>query len=84
MLEWLLTIKRVFDLKENAEERKVKLVAIKLMGYAFLWWENLKRDIERIGKAKIRTWSKMKRELQKRFIQDTYQQEVYLKYFRFK
>ena len=26
----------------------------------------------------------MKRELQKRFIQDTYQQEVYLKYFSFK
>ena len=26
----------------------------------------------------------MKREMQKRFIQDTYQQEVYLKYFSFK
>ena len=26
----------------------------------------------------------MKREIQKKFIQDTYQQEVYLKYFSFK
>ena len=37
-----------------------------------------------MGKAKIKSWSKMKRELQKRFVQDTYQQEVYLKYFSFK
>ena len=58
-------------------------MAIKLKIYASLWGENLKRDRERIRKAKMRTWSK-KRELQKRFIQDTYQQEVYLKYFNFK
>ena len=37
-----------------------------------------------MGKANIRRWSKMKWKLQKRFIQDTYQQEVYLKYFNFK
>ena len=37
LLERLLTVERVFDLKEYAEERKVKLVAIKLKGYASLW-----------------------------------------------
>ena len=50
----------MFDLKEYAEEKKVKLVAFKLKGYASLWWENLKRDRERMGKARIRSWSKMK------------------------
>ena len=37
-----------------------------------------------MGKERIGSWSKIKREIQKRFIQDTYQQEVYLKYFNFK
>ena len=60
LLEWLLTVEHVFDVKEYAEERKVKLVVIKLKGYASLWWENLKQDKERMGKAKIGTWSKMK------------------------
>ena len=42
LLEWLLTVERVFDLKDYAEEKKVKLVTIKWKGYASLWWENLK------------------------------------------
>ena len=42
LLEWFLTVECVFDLKDHAEERKVKLVAIKLKGYASLWWGNLK------------------------------------------
>ena len=83
-MEWLLTVKSVFDLKDYVEEKKVKLVAIKLKGYASLWWENFKWDRECMGKTRIRSWSKMKRELHKRFIQDNYQQEVYLKYFSFK
>ena len=37
LLEWIFTVKRVFDLKEYAEEKKVKLVAVKLKGYASLW-----------------------------------------------
>ena len=56
LLEWYLTIERVFDLKEYTEERKVKVVAIELKGYASLWWENLKRDREHVGKVKIITW----------------------------
>ena len=78
-----MTVEHVFDLKEYAEEKKVKLVAVKLKIYASLWWENFMRDREHMGKAKSRSWSKMNREMQKRFVQDTYQQEVYLKYFSF-
>nr|GEX69519.1 reverse transcriptase domain-containing protein [Tanacetum cinerariifolium] len=40
--DWLHTIEKVFDFKEVSEDRKVKLVAIKLQKYAGLWWENLK------------------------------------------
>ena len=42
-LDWLYTVDRVFDYKELSYERKVKLVAIKLKGYASFWWENLKK-----------------------------------------
>ncbi|PWA86577.1 hypothetical protein CTI12_AA139760 [Artemisia annua] len=41
-LDWLHTVVKVFDFKEVSEERKVKLVAIKLRKHAGLWWENLK------------------------------------------
>lgn len=64
-LDWLYTVERVFDFKEYSDERKVKLVAIKMKGYAFLWWENLKKERTRVEKEKIRTWDKMKRELKK-------------------
>ena len=37
-----MTVEHVFDLKDYAKERNVKFVAIKLKGYASLWWENLK------------------------------------------
>ena len=30
LLEWILIVEHVFDLKEYAEEKKVKLVAVKL------------------------------------------------------
>ena len=60
MLEWILIVEHVFDLKECAKKKKVKLVVVKLKGYGSLWWENLKRERKRTGKAKIRSWSKMK------------------------
>ena len=84
LLECIWIVERVFDLKEYSEEKNVKMVAVKLKWYASLWWENLKQERKCTRKARIRSWSKMKREMQKRFIQDTYQQEVYLKYFSFK
>ena len=35
-LDWLYTIERIFEFKEFSEERKVKLVAIRLKSYALL------------------------------------------------
>ena len=36
-LDWLYTIERIFDIEDYLEERKVKLVIIKLKGYASPW-----------------------------------------------
>lgn len=43
-LDWLYTVERIFNFKKYSEERKLKLVAIKLKVYASLWWENLKKE----------------------------------------
>lgn len=38
---------------EIIEEEKVKLVAYRLKGAAFVWWDRLKETIKRLGKNPI-------------------------------
>ena len=40
-LDWISTVERVFEYKDVPEDKKVKLVALKLQKYASLWWTNL-------------------------------------------
>jgi len=48
-------VERVFDYKDVSEEKKVKLVALKLRKYASIWWANVVAKRARKGKAKIRS-----------------------------
>jgi hypothetical protein len=43
-IDWLNELERIFEYKEVLDRDKVKLVAIKLKGRAFVWWEQLKRS----------------------------------------
>lgn len=70
--EWILNVERVFDYKEVSDEKKVKLVALKLRKYASDWWENLQKKRLRKGKEKVRTWEKMKKKMAKKFMPQTY------------
>ncbi|XP_017978278.1 PREDICTED: uncharacterized protein LOC108662429 [Theobroma cacao] len=79
-LDWLYTVERVFELKDIPDEKRVKLVAIKLKKHASIWWENLKRQREREGRNKIRTWDKMRRELKRKFLLEHYRQEIFIKF----
>ncbi|EOX92171.1 Gag-pol polyprotein-like protein [Theobroma cacao] len=79
-LDWLYTVERVFELKDIPDEKSVKLVAIKLKKHASIWWENLKRQREREGLYKIRTWDKMRRELKRKFLPKHYRQEIFIKF----
>ncbi|WRX11629.1 Retrotransposon gag domain - like 10 [Theobroma cacao] len=79
-LDWLYTVERVFELKDIFDEKRVKLVAIKLKKHASIWWENLKRQREREGRYKIRTWDKMRRELKRKFLPEHYRQEIFIKF----
>ena len=59
-LDWLNTVERVFKYKEVLNDKKVKLVALKLCKYASVWWSNDEAERARKGKGKIRSLRKMK------------------------
>nr|KAJ0220481.1 hypothetical protein LSAT_V11C200051630 [Lactuca sativa] len=77
-IDWLSTIERVFDLKDILDALKVKLVAIKLMKSASLWWEHMKKQRQQENKSKIETWSKMKKLLHGKFLPVNHHQEAFL------
>ncbi|GKV45251.1 hypothetical protein SLEP1_g52360 [Rubroshorea leprosula] len=79
-IDWLHTVERVFELKDIPDDKRVKLVAIKLKKHASIWWENLKRSREREGRSKIRTWEKMCRELTRKFLLYRYYQDNFVKF----
>ncbi|XP_022032947.1 uncharacterized protein LOC110934061 [Helianthus annuus] len=78
-VEWLRTVERVFDYKHTVEEKKVKLVALKLRKYASTWWANVCSQREKMGKSKVRSWQKMKKLLKAKFMPVYYLQESFTK-----
>ncbi|KAL6175180.1 hypothetical protein ACLB2K_051822 [Fragaria x ananassa] len=78
-VDWLNTVERVFEYKKIPDEKRVKIVAIKLVKHASAWWEQLQVRKERLGKPKIKTWEKMRKELRKKFIPENYLQNNFLK-----
>ena len=83
-VDQLNTVERIFEYGDAPENRKVKLVAIKLKKHASLWWENLIRQREREGRSKIVTWDKMKHELKRKYLPDSYRQDIFLKIHNFR
>ena len=83
-LDWLLTVERIFDLRDIPDNLKVKLVAIKLKKYASLWWENIQKQRRREGKHKVASWVKMKRLLRAKFLPVTFKQDAYIDYHNLK
>ena len=76
-VDWLNTIERVFDYYEVMDEKKVKLVAIRLKGRASAWWEQLQISHQRSGKVKIKSWEKMKKKLCEQFLPFNYTHSLY-------
>ena len=81
-IDWLQTVERVFEYKDIPDDKKVKLVALKLRRYASIWWQNVVSSRLRKGKGKIRTWLKMREKLKSKFLPSHYIQDNYLKLHR--
>ena len=76
-IEWLSTVKQIFEYEEIQEDKKVKLVALRLRKYASSWWIKLCAKRVRNRKDKIRTWEKIKANL----IQESMNMEEYTREF---
>ena len=81
-IDWLQTVERVFEYKDVPDDKKVKLVALKLRRYASVWWQNVISSRVRKGKGKIRTWEKMREKLKSKFLPSHYIQDNFLKLHR--
>ena len=77
-LEWVQTMDRIIEVKGYDERKGLKMAVIKLKKYASLWYENMKHERQLEGKKKIKTWSKLKECMQKRFVPHAYKQDLYL------
>ena len=83
-LDWIIMVERVFEFHDPLEQKKVKLMALKLRKNTFFWWENLKKQREKERKNKISTWEKMNKELKRKYFPNNYRQVVFLKIYNFK
>ncbi|XP_073263062.1 uncharacterized protein [Populus alba] len=79
-LDWLAVVERFFDYMEIPEDKKVKLVAYRLMGGASAWWEQLQIIRMRQRKGMVQTWSKMRRLLRFRYLPPDYEQILFQQY----
>ncbi|KAK9732688.1 hypothetical protein RND81_04G015300 [Saponaria officinalis] len=78
LLEWFHSAERVFEYKGYDDSKKFKVADLKLKGYASLWYEGLKQKRARSGKAPLKSWEKLKKKLQDKFIPADYTQELFL------
>jgi len=74
-------VERVFKYKEVPDDKKVKLVALKLHKYASIWWSNILTKRGRKGKSKIRSWRKIRKKLRAKFLPPHYLQDNYTKLY---
>ncbi|GJV32727.1 putative nucleotidyltransferase, ribonuclease H [Tanacetum coccineum] len=68
-IDWLAAVEEVFEFKEVPENKRVSLIATKLLGRASAWWQQMKLTRERVGNSKIMSWQKMKKYYTTKFYQ---------------
>ncbi|PWA39937.1 reverse transcriptase domain-containing protein [Artemisia annua] len=83
-LDWLRTMDRIFDLRDTPDHIKVKLVAIRLKKSASLWWDHVQNQRYREGKHRVKSWDKMKRLMEKKFLPVTHKQDSYVEFHTLK
>ncbi|KAJ9546904.1 hypothetical protein OSB04_019447 [Centaurea solstitialis] len=76
-IDWLATVEEVFEFKAVPEDKRVALIATRLRGRASAWWQQLKQTRSRLGKSKIVTWEKMKKNLRANFLPHNFQRVMY-------
>ena len=65
-LEWEMKVEQVFACYNYNEEKKIKLAFLKFEGCALVWWNQVRSNVESIGRPLINTLQDMKRVLGER------------------
>jgi len=63
--------------KTSPDDKKVKLITLKLHNYASIWLSNVFTKRARKGEGKIRSWGKMKEKFEAKFLPSHYLQGNY-------
>jgi hypothetical protein len=62
------------------EEKKLKFACTKLKGHTIIWWDHVQEDRVRKGKEKIKTWSKIEKQLRDFFFPLDYAQTLFCRF----
>lgn len=79
LLDWFVTVEEILEFKEIPLDRCVPVIAIRFRDRAAAWWSQTKTTRARLGKTKINSWDKLKREMQKNFLPYNYGQLMFQK-----
>ncbi|KAG6524014.1 hypothetical protein ZIOFF_013903 [Zingiber officinale] len=79
-LDWLSAVEKFFEYKDILDGEKVKLVATRLRGYAYAWWDKTQEMRLRKGKSKIISWEKMKARLRQNFLPANFAQTIFMQF----
>ena len=74
-LNWLKDLDYFFDWYDMSNDRRVRFAKLKLEGQAKLFWADLERRIDRVGRAPISQWDGMKKRLKEKYLSISYRQK---------
>ena len=74
-----MKVEQVFACYNYNEEKKIKLASLEFEGYALVWWNQVRSDVERMRRPLINTWQDMKRVLRERFVSSYYGRDLHNK-----
>ena len=52
-IDWMNAVERVFEYKDVLDDKKFKLIVLKLRKYASIWWSNVLSKRARKGKGRL-------------------------------
>ena len=81
-IDWIAGIDKFFDYMGVPEKKRVKLVACRLKGGSFAWWERLQNRRIREGKHPVRTWYRINQLFWMDFLPLDYEQILFQQYQR--
>ena len=79
LLDWLVTVDEILEFKDIPLDRCVPMNATRFRDRTAAWWSQTKTTRTRLGKTKITTWDKLKREMKKNFLPYNYEQLMFQK-----